>query len=261
MPPEFYDPDMYDARVEGVSGDIEFFTELAREAHQAGLPVLELACGTGRVSIPIAREGISVIGLDASSAMLARAREKAAGLENARWVEGDMRSFELPERFGLVFIPFRSFQHLLTVEDQLSCLDCIRRHLPPGGRLAIDVFNPNLVAIAEWLTTKRGGLQARGDDYVHPSGSTGKRWESRAYHLSRQEADITFLDEEVGRDGVVASRVYRGLKLRWLYRYEMEHLLARAGFEVEALYGDCYRAPFEDTSPEMVFVARARLGR
>ena len=254
---DFYDPVTYDARVLGVPGDIDFFLELARDAHAAGHPVLELACGTGRVAIPIAQEGVRGVALDASPAMLACAREKSVALENVRWVEGDMRGFELPERFGLVIIPFRSFQHLFTVEDQMSCLSSIRRHLVPGGRLCINIFNPNIIAIAEWLSSRRGGLQRRREDYAHPeTGLPVKAWEAPTYHPSRQEVDTTFLDEALDEGGVVVSRVYRGLKLRYLFRYEMEHLLARAGFEIEALYGDCFGSPFQDTSPEMVWVAR-----
>jgi SAM-dependent methyltransferase len=255
----FYDPVAYDAQAQGVPGDVEFFLSLAQEAHAAGQPVLELACGTGRVSIPIAQAGVRVVGLDQSAAMLGRAREKArpersrrgAGLDNACWVEGDMREFELPERFGLVFIPYRSFQHLLTADDQLACLRCIHRHLVPGGRLALDIFNPDVVQIAEWLTSKRGSLQRRA---IPPSARVA--WETRVYHTVEQSVENTFIDDKLDGDGVVISRLYRDLKLRYIFRYEMEHLLARAGFEVEALYGDCFRAPLVETSPELVWVAR-----
>jgi SAM-dependent methyltransferase len=178
-------------------------------------------------------------------------------LTTARWVEGNMREFELPERFGLAFIPFRSFQHMLTADDQLSCLRCIARHLVPGGRLAVHIFNPDIVIMGQWLGGKRGELQRRGDDYRNPrTGRVAKRWETREYHPAGQEVDSTFLDEELDDRGAVTSRVYRDLRLRYIFRFEMEHLLARAGFEVEALYGDFFGAAFEDTSPEMVWVAR-----
>lgn len=252
-----YDPVAYDAAAQGIPGDIDFFLELARDAHAAGHPVLELACGTGRVAIPIAQEGVRVVGLDVSPAMLARAREKGAELENVRWVEGDMRDFALPERFGLIFIPFRSFQHLLTVADQLACLGCCRRHLVPGGRLAINVFNPDIVRIAQWMTVRKGGLERRGDMYARPrEGGSAVGWESCAYRPATQQFDVTFIDEELDGRGAVISRVYRDLKLRYTFRFEMEHLLARAGFEIEALYGDFFGSPFQDLSPEMVWVAR-----
>lgn len=253
----FYDPQMYDARAQGVPGDVEFFLGLAKEAAAAGYPVLELATGTGRVAIPIARAGVRVVDLDASKEMLAQAAEKSSDVDNVRWAQGDMQAFDLPEQFGLAFIPYRSFQHLLAVKDQIACLECIHRHLVPGGRNALDVFNPDIVIIGQWLGAKRGGLQRRRDDYISPKTErVVKAWETRDYHPAEQEVESTFIDEELDDEGVVVSRVYRGLRLRYVFRYEMEHLLARTGFEIEDLFGDCYGAPFTDTSPELVFVAR-----
>ncbi len=247
----FYNPIAYDKQTLGVPGDIDFFMELAKESHEAGLPVLELACGTGRVATPIAREGVSVDGLDAHAGMLAHAREKSDGLDNVSWVEGDMRSFSLDEHFGLVYIPFRSFQHLLTVADQLACLGCVREHLVPGGRFALDIFNPDIVAIGQWMTSKRGVLQqrARAD---HALG----HYETSTFRLADQYVETTFIDDALSDEGAVLSRIYRDLKLRYTFRYEMEHLLLRAGFEIEALFGDCFGSAFEDLSPEQIWVAR-----
>ena len=253
---DFYDPLVYDARAQGLAGDVAFYSSLAQEAHEAGHPVLELACGTGRVAIPIAREGVQIVGLDRSAAMLARAREKSRELTNARWIEGDMRSFELPERFGLAYIPYRSFQHLLTVADQLSCLRCIHQHLLPGGRLALNIFNPDIVMMGQWLSVKRGGLQRSGGYRDPRTGRAVSAWETRAYRPAGQELEVTFLDEKLNDEGAVISRIYRDLKLRYIFRFEMEHLLARSAFEVEALYGDVFGGAFEDSSSEMVWVAR-----
>jgi SAM-dependent methyltransferase len=246
----------YDVTSPGVPGDVEFYLDLARQAHEAGQPVLELACGTGRVAVPIARAGISIVGLDAAPAMLAIAREKGAGLETVRWLDGDMRSFALLERFGFAFIAYRSFQHLLTTEDQVACLRCVHDHLVPGGRFSLSLFNPNIVDMGRWLSVRRGGLQ-RLEDYQHPaSGRRALRWEERQYRQEKQEFHANRMHEELDDQGAVISRSYRFLKLRYLFRYEAEHLLARAGFEVEALHGDFLGAPFTDTSPEMVWVAR-----
>ncbi len=248
---QFYDPIAYDAATEGVPGDVDFFTELAKDAHAAGYPVLELACGTGRVAIPIALEGVSIVGLDLNAGMLGRAHEKSIALDNATWLEGDMRSFALDQRFGLIYIPFRSFQHLLTVEDQLACLRCVREHLVPGGRFALDIFNPDIVAIAQWMTSKKGGLQRRARTDDRPG-----KWETRTYRTAIQRVETTFIDEDLSDEGAVMSRIYRDLKLRYTFRYEMEHLLLRSGFEIEALFGDCFGSAFEDFSPEMIWVAR-----
>jgi ubiquinone/menaquinone biosynthesis C-methylase UbiE len=142
---ETYDRDVGSAA--DAMGDVPFYLELAREAAALGQPVLELGCGTGRVTIPIAQAGVEVVGLDNAPAMLNVARRKAAAAAlDVRWVQGDMRSFALDQRFGLVIIPFRSFLHLLTEADQLNCLACIRKHLLPGGRLALNFFAPKLPA-------------------------------------------------------------------------------------------------------------------
>jgi ubiquinone/menaquinone biosynthesis C-methylase UbiE len=247
---EFYDPIAYDETTHGVAGDVDFFMELAKNAHASGLPVLELACGTGRVAIPIAREGVRVVGLDMTPAMLDRARQKSADLSNARWVEGSMQTFALEERFGLTYIPFRSFQHLLTVDDQLSCLRCVRDHLVPGGRFALDIFNPDIIAMGQWMTSRSGTLQRRKANL-----SVGQ-WETRSYRTAQQLVETTFVDEKLSDEGAVMSRIYRDLKLRYTFRYEMEHLLLRSGFEIEALFGDCFGSAFEDFSPEMIWVAR-----
>src|SRR5690606_39167723 len=123
----YFDPrvaEAYDDEVDQLraAADVPFYIDLAREAAAAGHPVLELGCGTGRVTIPVARAGVEVVGLDNAPAMLDVARRKAGGAPIPRWVLGDMADFRLEERFGLVLIPFRSFLLLLTVEEQKRCL-------------------------------------------------------------------------------------------------------------------------------------------
>ncbi len=124
----------YDAWVPGWSGEIDFYQQLAAQVAD-GTAVLEVACGTGRVAIRLARSGVEVVGIDRCPAMLEVAREKSLGMSNVHWVEADMRSFQLAEAFRLVIIPGHSFQNLLTSDDQAKCLESIRGHLLPGGTL------------------------------------------------------------------------------------------------------------------------------
>jgi ubiquinone/menaquinone biosynthesis C-methylase UbiE len=131
--------------------DVTFFVEMAQ--HSAG-PVLEIGCGTGRVLIPTAKAGIEIVGLDSSSSMLSVCRERlsrepAEVQSRVQLVQGDMRQFDLGRMFDLVTIPYRPFEHLITIEDQLSCLASIHRHLVRGGRLTLDVFNPDLSSLVE----------------------------------------------------------------------------------------------------------------
>ena len=130
----------YDRRVTGTS-DVEFWVE---ECRAAGGPVLELGCGTGRVTIPVAAAGVDVTGLDNSDSMLKRARRKSVADEvEVSWMEGDMRTFDLGRRFALIYVPLASFAHLSGPGDAEACLARVRRHLPPGGRFAVDLMNPD----------------------------------------------------------------------------------------------------------------------
>ena len=256
-----YDEDValrYDAAVPVQAGEIEFYLELAREAGERSLPTLELACGSGRIAVPLVREGVRLVGLDNSPAMLARAREKSAGLVGVEWVEGDMLAFDLGTAFGLAIIPAGSFQLLLTTADQVACLRCVCQHLAPGGRLAFELETPNIVAMAEWLTEKRGTLQRRPQrDYRHPvTGNRVYSWGSVDYHPSSQTSVGWGVTEEVDEQGVVVRRTYgQPMELRYFCRFEVEHLLARCGFEVEALYGDVSRGEFKGSSRSMIWVA------
>ncbi len=229
--------------------DIPFYIDLARQSHDRGLPVLELGAGTGRVTVPIARTGVDIVGLDSSDAMLEVAREKSRDLANVRWVRGDMADFELDERFGLVIIPFRSFLLLTTVAQQLSCLRAIHRHLAEGGRLALNFFNPDLRLMAAWMGDRKG-LWERVE-----STRERERWLTTRYETSTQQLQSDEVLARLSDDGAIVTRIERNLHLRYVFRYEMEHLLALTGFTVEALHGWFDRRPFTDESPEMVWVA------
>jgi SAM-dependent methyltransferase len=248
----------YDTAIPENDAELAFYLRLAREAQERGEPTLELACGTGRVTAPMAREGITVVGLDVSEAMLAKAREKSEGLENVRWVEGDMRSFELSERFGLITLPVGSFQLLLSTEDQMSCVRCAREHLTADGRFVLDLMNPNIVGLGEMLSTKRGIPQRRTDrEYRHPeSGLIVRRWDSHEYHPSKQQIVTTTVYDEVDADGVVQSRRYDSISLRLVFPFELEHLLARCGLAIETIYGDFEKSPYRGSSAQMLVVAK-----
>jgi SAM-dependent methyltransferase len=233
------------AVVRDPSGDRAFYAELARNA---GGPVLELGCGTGRVLLPIAREGISCVGLDLSASMLdaLRAKQPPANLE---LVQGPMTAFDLGVgRFRLVFTAFRAFQHLSTVNEQLAALACVRRSLAPDGLFAFDVFSPNLARMAL-------EEEPEVEDVRAPDGDAEIR---RFVQIRRDLATqvmIGRMRHERWKDGTKIGEDVSEHVLRWFYRYELEHLLARAGFAVEALYGGFQRQPY-DAKGEMIFVAR-----
>src|SRR5262245_56439435 len=159
--------------------DVAFFLD---EAVGAGGPVLELGCGTGRVLIPIARAGVEIVGVDASAPMLNICRDRLlqeleAVQARVTLVHADMRSFALDRRFTLATIPFRPFQHLLTVDDQLACLSAIRRHLVDGGRLILDLFNPSLDALVNDVVGQEHGEEP---EFSMPDGRRGRRRQKTA---------------------------------------------------------------------------------
>ena len=252
-----YDHTFGRAELEGERGDVAFYVQ---EARQAGSPVLELACGTGRVLIPIAHAGVPVVGLDSSPAMLATARKKLARLREAtrqriELVEGDMRSFSLDRRFDLVIIPFRSFLHLMTPADQRRALGRIREHLTDDGRLVFNIFDPRLDMIASHLG-HRGHPLEKESEFTHPeTGRQVVEWVRRRYDAANQTIEEERIFEELEAGGRVVSRTPAPLALRWIYRFEMEHLLELSGFTVEALYGGFDRGPFHHGG-EQVWVAR-----
>jgi ubiquinone/menaquinone biosynthesis C-methylase UbiE len=236
--------------------DVVFYVEMARES---GGPVLELGCGTGRVLIPIARAGIEINGVDNSSSMLAICKQKltreSAGVQSrVVLMQADMRNFELGRQFPLVTTPFRSFQHLLTTEDQMSCLRSAHRHLLPQGRFVLDVFNPDL----DRLTNDKYLTEPEMEpEFTMPDGRHVIR---RARVLSRdtfsQIQEIELVHHVTHADGRVEELTHR-FPMRYLFRYEGEHLLARSGFKVENVYADYDKSPFGSKYPgELIFIAR-----
>lgn len=236
--------------------DVSFYVEQARAA---GGPVLELGCGTGRVLIPTARAGIEIVGLDSSAHMLAVCQRKlteepGAVQARAQLLEADMRDFSLGREFRLATLPFRCFQHLLTVEDQLVCLTSIHRHLVPGGRVILDIFNPSL----PWLVEERFLSEtAEEPEFILPDGrGVVRRHRVLARDLARQIQDVELV-YYVTHPGGRQERLPFRFQMRYFFRYEAEHLLARAGFQVEQVFADYDQSPFGSKDPsELILLAR-----
>ena len=228
-----YDPfaPIYDDWSAHMTDDVPYYVELARETEG---PLVELAVGNGRVAIPVAREtGRHVLGIDASPAMLeaARSRADAAGVDLSLRL-GDMRELELDEPAGLVYVPFRSLLHLPTWADRRRVFERIHASLRPGGRFAWNafVFDPRIAARIDGEWQEQNGVRHRVDQVKHDN-----------------RIDITL------ESGAAIS-------LWWLNRSEWEGLIDVAGFEVEALYGDFDRRPFDETANEFVWVVRKPRG-
>ena len=230
-------------------GDQAFWLELAR---QAGGPVLEAGCGTGRVLLEIARAGISIDGLDVSPQMLAILRSKLRG-ETVDLYQADMRDFSIPRKYRLIILPFRPFQHLYTVDDQLRALDNFRDHLDHDGLLALNVFFPDYRLLEEPIEEH---LEFEWTDPEDPHVTVRRYFTRLRSNKLEQYFEGEFLygfyrDEELMREERYP------VKLAW-YTYPQMHLLFRAtGFEVLEEYGSFAKDPIS-ICKEMIFVARKR---
>ena len=239
--------------------DVAFYVaEADRHARSAGT-VLDLGCGTGRLLLPLVRAGHRVFGVDRSPAMLRRcaeklAREPAEVRSRAGLLEGDVREFEVPRSgFGLAIAPFRILQHLTTVDDQLHCLATVRRHLAPNGRFAFDVFNPNFALMAKDRSAETEDTPER----QLPDGRFFRRaFKVLRVHWVEQVNDVELIYYVRAGGGGEVTRVVQAFSMRWYNVPELEHLLVRAGFTVEATYGDFDRSPLRDGTAEIVVVAR-----
>ena len=250
---EAYDA-FYDSDGSWSSGDIEFYLDIARDTAD---DVLEIACGTGRIAVPLVEAGCRVTGVDISEGMLSVARRKAAALpadarDRLTLIQQDMTALDLDRRFGFAFIPARSFQHVLTPERQRQVLTEIHRHLEPGGKFALHVFDPRLDSL---IDETRPPPTLSG---THPM--TGRRFvgeliKARFDHFAQLRHDLWRYTESAP-DGTLLREETREMVLRWTYRWEMRHLLELCGFAVEAEYSDFHGAP-PVYGKEQVWVCRA----
>jgi SAM-dependent methyltransferase len=222
---------LYDPWSVSVTEDVGFYVS---EARSVTPPVVELGVGTGRIAVPIAAEGIGVIGVDSSPGMLEVCRERAEVAGVAELIDlrvGDLRAPPVAERVELVVCPFRSFLHLHTDEERLAGLGAARELLLDGGRLIFDVFAPGDDDIAEtqgrWLE-REPGIFERAD------------WDTRSRTLTLSVR---------GPNGETT------MALAWLSADEWRELLERAGFEIDALYGWFDRRPFRG-GEDQVWIAR-----
>ncbi|WP_176556232.1 class I SAM-dependent methyltransferase [Rubellimicrobium rubrum] len=217
------------------------------EARRAGGPVLELACGTGRLTIPLARDGHEVVGLDASPAMLLQAGRKAAAAGLAvTWVSGDMRRFDLGRRFGFVLVSCNSLGHMTEPEDLRACLEAVRRHLAPGGVLAFDVVLPdprNLMPPADGVRRLDLG----------PNPASAIPGEERVeYDPVRQIRTAYWRVQPRGRGWIDLEPLVQ----RQFFPHELPLLLGASGLELMARYGDFARNPLAPWSLNQVCLAR-----
>jgi SAM-dependent methyltransferase len=240
--PFYRNGQIYDLMHEKLVADVNFFLE---EAVQVGGPVLEVACGTGRITIPIAKKGIEIFGLDISEGMLAEAKRKSE-LAKAKiaWVHADCRQFDLQKKFQLIFIPFNSMQHLHDLRSLESFFNQVKNHLTSNGVFIIDVFNPSISILARGkqdrqkvmdLVDPQTGLKATIDETINYDVANQINRVKWYYSLAEQK------DYRVDE-----------LNMRCFFPQELDALVKYNGFEIINKYGNFDKEVFTSNSPKQL---------
>lgn len=228
--------------------DVQFWIDLSKEF---GPSVLELACGTGRVTIPVFESGVSVDGIDFSESMLSLARRHAEKKSlKIRFLQGDLQSLPFKDQYDLMYLPTATISHLLTRPDVEAFLSGVRRGLHASGVLALDMHNPMRIFLKSWPLGPDGTERS----FTHRgTGETIRIRTTQEYFTDTQifvvRNHYTFADGST-RDGDIVLRLY--------FPAEMQNLLHYNGFDVWHAYGDYTRKEFNSESERYVILARPR---
>lgn len=241
---------LYDDDYGDFTADLDLYLPFAK---RTGGPVLEAMCGTGRVLLALADAGHNVVGLDISPVMVEHAQRKIEHSRNAgraRAMIGDVRSFDLQQQFALAIVPMNSFMHLPAAVDQARALQAIRRHLLPNGMLILDLFNPDPHEIAA-----DESVAVHAKTFVSSAGARVQKWVLRRTDFAEQTHYVEFIYDEIGPDRIVRRDILP-FTMRWLYRFELEYLLAANGFVVEGLFGSYDLDDYHSDADRLIAVAR-----
>ncbi|MGE0549506.1 MAG: class I SAM-dependent methyltransferase [Kofleriaceae bacterium] len=248
----YADAALYDYEYRRRRADVTFYRELAKRRLGKQGRILELGAGSGRVSIPLARDGHSVVALDQATAMLSRLEAKRARLPTAvrdriTPAQGELCTFTLRDKFPLIIAPFNVVEHLYTRGEVDACLRRAAAHLAPGGAFVFDVQLPDLA----WLIRDPRKRWAK-TRFTDPSTGRAMFYSTNHdYDPISQIVLIRLYYEPV--DGTAPARIVK-LSQRKFFAQELEALVAHAGFRVTARYGDFSWGPLVETSESQVLV-------
>jgi ubiquinone/menaquinone biosynthesis C-methylase UbiE len=222
----------YDLFSFGTNADKKFYLD---ESKRCKGKVLEIAVGTGRITLPLLEAGVDIYGLDISEGMLKVLEEKAKKKKidiKGRIKKSDMRKFKFNQKFDLIIIPYRAFLHNITTEDQAATLNQCYKHLKKGGKLILDFFFPNPFALIKGIKTpyKDADIVVKRKNY-----SVRLIGYSKHDH-TRQQIDAKFIFREKTK-GQKMKEYVDEFKLAWIGVNEFKHLAARTGFKIKKLYG------------------------
>ena len=235
-----YDANIYDGLNTSLS-DLQFYKKWLLTNKDAR--ILELCCGTGRLTIPIAQEGYNICGVDYTSSMLERAQAKAikTGLE-INFIEADIRTLDLQEQFDFIFIPFNSIHHLYRNEDLFKALESVKRHLKDGGLFLFDCFNPNIQYIVENEKGQTVIAEYKTDDGRNILIKQTMRYES-ATQINRIEWHYSINSE---------FHSIQNLDMRLFFPQELDSYLKQAGFNIIHKFGGFGEETFSNESEKQI---------
>jgi 2-polyprenyl-3-methyl-5-hydroxy-6-metoxy-1,4-benzoquinol methylase len=247
---EFGDPPNYDLEEGARSAPrIAFYCDLAK---MVGGPVLEIACGSGLVTLPIAAQGLDVTGVDLARPMLEHARKKAEAQNlNIRWVEADARSFDLGTQYQFIFITGNAFQAFLRREDQEALLRSVRRHLLPDGIFAFETRNPS----GHDLTNQ--SAEEFDQRYISVEGNNVSVSSTQIYDPIAQI--IYWTSYRHWNDGERDHERETHIACRFTHPQELEALLHYNGFQIIEQYGNWNKEALSATSPSIISICKVRL--
>jgi len=258
-------PQDYDLEHEGDDEDVRFYVELVRRLRPAR--VLELAAGSGRVTIPLARsvagQAVDIVGLELADAMLEEAERKRADLPaevqaRVRFVQGDLREWSDAAPFDLVITPCGTLSHFLTIDDQIAAWTRAHDNLTPGGRFLVDLTMPDHAAYGDSMRTPpRTPVEIDIDTQDPETGVRLLRYKTTEYLAHEQRARIRFIYDKLGRDGAV-DRYVSDFEAHVYYPREVDLLFRLTGFEVEHRYGDYSMRALKRTSRALIVIGRRR---
>ena len=242
----------YDIEHAHFAEDLDMYQNFAEASSGA---ILELACGSGRVLLPLAQASYEVVGVDTSAPMLALAQQTmrtAASTLRYELIQQDMATMQLGRKFRMAFIALGSFAHVITRKEQQQALANIRTHLSTGGLFILDISN----ADARYMEDLGGQILHQGT-WQYENGTMLTHFVSPAASTEKHLLELTHFYDQHEQGGTV-QRTTVTTHLYLFDRGEMELLLEQAGFVVKDVYGDYDLGPCLLDSPRMIFVTEAR---
>jgi len=239
-----YDADIYDGMNTSMT-DLQFYKRWMPKNKDAR--ILELCCGTGRLTLPIAKDGYDISGVDYTSSMLEQAKLKAceSGL-SVEFIEADIRTLDLQEKYDLIFIPFNSIHHLYTNEDLFKAFNVVKKHLKEEGLFLLDCFNPNIQFIVE--------SEKELKEIAEYTTSDGKKVLIKQAMRYENNSQINRIEWHYFINGEFHS--IENLDMRMFFPQELDSYLERAGFTVIHKFGDFEEEAFSDNSEKQIFVCQ-----